>query len=495
MPDTNEIKDQFQLEMNAEQFRNDGHRLVDQIADFLESLPTKKVTTAKNPAEVNSMLEKFTLDDDGAAAGDLLDKASQLLFDHSLFNGHPRFWGYITSSAAPLGALADMLAASVNPNVGAYILSPVATMIERQAIQWIAEMIGYNTNCGGLFVSGGNMANFCGFVTGRQAITKSAGASAIPVNGLQLAYCARGTHTWIDKAADLFTGGPASVRWIDTQADGRMSCALLEQQIQKDLQNNDQPFLVVANAGSVGSGVVDELSVVAAICKKYGLWFHVDGAYGAPAALLPELQTMFEGLTLADSVALDPHKWLYSQLEAGCILVKESHHLRNTFSHNADYYNFNAQGVDEVVNFHEYGMQNSRGFRALKVWLMLQQAGKNGYKEMIRNDISLAGYLHTLATGNEQMEAISQNLSISVFRYTPAGEDVDEKYLNKLNETLLNTLQKSGDVFVSNAVINGKYCLRACFVNFRSRKSDVEFLINTVLKEGEKIHALLQSQR
>jgi glutamate/tyrosine decarboxylase-like PLP-dependent enzyme len=493
MPDTNEIKDQFQLEMDAEQFRNVGHRLVDQIADFLEQLPTKKVTTAKDPAAINSMLENFVLAEEGAAAGDLLDKAGQALFDHSLFNGHPRFWGYITSSAAPLGALADMLAASVNPNVGAYILSPVATMIERQAIQWIAEMIGYNTNCGGLFVSGGNMANFCGFVTGRQVKTKSAAASALPATGLQLAYCARGTHTWIDKAADLFSNGPGAVRWIDTQPDGRMNCVLLEQQILKDLQNNDQPFLVVANAGSVGSGVVDELSVVAAICKKYGLWFHVDGAYGAPAALLPELNPMFEGLALADSVALDPHKWLYSPLEAGCILVKESHHLRNTFSHNADYYNFNAQGVDEVVNFHEYGMQNSRGFRALKVWLMLQQAGKNGYKEMIRNDISLAGYLYTLAAGNERLEAISQNLSITVFRYTPVEKDTDEKYLNKLNETLLNALQKNGDVFVSNAVINGKYCLRACFVNFRSRKSDVEFLIDTVLKEGGKIHSLLQS--
>ncbi len=482
------------LEMSGEEFRKNGHQLVDQIADFLDQLAGKKVTEGRQPAEINALLEKFQLTDKGVDAGQLLSDAGQILFDNSLFNGHPRFWGYITSSAAPLGALADMLAATVNPNVGAYILSPAATMIERQALIWIAELIGYDSQCGGLFVSGGNMANFSGFVTGRQVMSKRTKEAAGFENGMHIAYCAKGTHTWIDKATELFSDGAGAVRWIETETDGRINCKILEQQIEKDVLNNDQPFLVVGNAGSVGSGVVDELSKIAAICRKHQLWFHVDGAYGAPAAMLPELKTLFEGLALADSIALDPHKWLYSPLEAGCILVKEGHHLRNTFNHTADYYNFNAQGADEVVNFHEYGMQNSRGFRALKVWLMLQQAGKEGYKKLIRNDIELARYLYTRVEEATELEAISQHLSITVFRYNPRETNEDENYLKTLNETLLNTLQKDGQVFVSNAVSNGRYCLRACFVNFRSKREDVDFLIDLVQQEGKKIHYNLQTQ-
>ena len=492
MPDGNNGNFTSPLEMTPDQFRKIGHQLVDEIAGFLTDLPNLPVTRGEEPGELNALLEERVWTEEGVDADQLVQQSARFIFDHSLFNAHPRFWGYITSSAAPLGALADLLAAAVNPNVGAFILSPAATTIERQAIRWIAEIIGYPSHCGGLFVSGGNMANFAGFVAARQAKYRVTEQTKGFTDKLHIVYCALGTHTWIDKAIELFGDGPKAIKWIETNDHGQLDCEKLKKQIDEDLQNGSLPFMVIGNAGSVTSGVVDQLSVIASIAKTYQLWFHVDGAYGAPAALLPELAPLFEGLSAADSVALDPHKWLYGPLEAGCIMVKESHHLRNAFSHVPDYYNFNHQGTDEVVNFFEYGMQNSRGFRALKVWMMLQAAGKNGYKEMIRNDIALADYLFELADASNELEAVSKHLSITVFRFLPSASAEDEKYINTLNEELLNTLQESGQVFVSNAVIHGKYCLRACFVNFRSRKKDVEFLISTVLSEGRKIHVRLQ---
>jgi glutamate/tyrosine decarboxylase-like PLP-dependent enzyme len=245
--------------------------------------------------------------------------------------------------------------------------------------------------------------------------------------------------------------------------------------------------MVVGTAGSVSTGSVDDLSAIAEICKTFNLWFHVDGAYGAPAAVLPELAQTFRGLNEADSIAMDPHKWLYAPLEAGCTLVRDARHLTDAFSFHPVYYNFDGDPEDPAVNYYDYGLQNSRGFRALKVWMALRQAGRHGYEKMIRNDIELAGQLYQMADMQEELEAISQSLSIATFRYVPVERRGDEDYLNKLNEKLLNGLQSGGKVFLSNAVIDGKYCLRACIVNFRTTTEDLESLIRIVVEEGRII--------
>jgi aromatic-L-amino-acid/L-tryptophan decarboxylase len=489
------MNNQSPINMTPEEFRQTGHHLIDQIASFLEALPEKKVTTALRPREVQALLTETDLPAEGKDSGFILSETAKLLFEHSLFNGHPRFWGYITSSATPIGALSDLLAASVNPNVGAFVLSPVATEIERQAVRWLAELIGYDPGCGGLFVSGGNMANLVGFLAARKHIIKQdirkegltralAGKKGLTV------YCAKGTHTWISKAADLFGHGTDAIRWIDLTDNEQIDLALLEKAIQADQDSGYIPFMVIGNAGSVGTGIIDPLDKIASLCKKYDLWFHVDGAYGAPAAALPELADQFKGLASADSIALDPHKWLYAPLEAGCILVRDGKHLHEAFTFNPDYYNFDGDQTDKPVNFHEYGMQNSRGFRALKVWAALQQAGRNGYISMIRKDIDLVNQLAALITSTPQLECVTVNLSIVTFRYVP--EDLPagnpEQYLNTLNENLVNRLQAGGDVFLSNAVVKGKYCLRVCIVNFRTTYSDLEILVRVALEEGSKIH-------
>jgi glutamate/tyrosine decarboxylase-like PLP-dependent enzyme len=222
------------------------------------------------------------------------------------------------------------------------------------------------------------------------------------------------------------------------------------------------------------------------------MWFHIDGAYGIPAAVIPSMKNLFVGIGEADSIALDPHKWLYSPLEAGCTLVKDPQLLIDTFSSHPEYYNFKN---DIAQNYYEYGLQNSRGFRALKVWLTLQQVGRSGYEQLIEEDIDLAGILFNLAEKSDELEAVTQNLSITTFRFIPvhfnSSIEDKEEYLNKLNEEILDELQAGGEVFISNAVVNGKYCLRACFVNFRTTRKDVEEMIEIILRVGRIVHTRL----
>ncbi|MBA4053162.1 MAG: aspartate aminotransferase family protein [Marivirga sp.] len=487
------------IEISKEEFRKIGYQLIDSISEFIDSIERQPVTRGESPKQLQEILDNASLPDEGLSAEKIISRTSDLLFNHSLLNGHPKFLGYITSSPAPLGALADLLAASVNPNVGAQILSPIATEIEKQTVQWLSEFIGLAPGYGGILVSGGNMANFTAFVAG----VKAKAPASIKEEGLSsvreklVIYCSKTTHTWIEKAAVLFGLGSRAIRWIDTDASNKMDNAILESTIQNDLKNGCKPIMVIGTAGDVSTGVVDNLKAIASICKAYDLWFHIDGAYGIPAAVIPELKQMFEGLHDADSIALDPHKWLYSPLEAGCTLVKDPRNLSDTYSSHPAYYNFSRNEEGSFLNFYEYGFQNSRGFRALKVWMTLQQVGRTGYINMIGEDIRLSKLLFEKANDHPELEAVTQNLSIATLRYVPleiSGDADREVYLNKLNEFLLNDLQQGGEVFLSNAIVNGKYCLRGCIVNFRTTKKDIGEIIEVIVREGRKITSNLDAR-
>jgi glutamate/tyrosine decarboxylase-like PLP-dependent enzyme len=485
--------------MDKEEFKEAGYLLIDTIAQFLDTIRDKKITTGELSKELEAMLGNDPLPDQGTPAVELFTRASDLLLNHSLFNGHPRFFGYITSAPAPIGALADLLASSVNANVGANILSPMATEIETQTVRWLAEMVGVGPSWGGLLVSGGNMANFTGFLAARTAkAPKSIKEDGICNDTQKLTiYCPQTTHTWIEKAAILFGLGTKAIRWIAVDQDNRMDLTALEDTLRQDLHSGCHPLMVIGTAGDVSTGAVDDLKAIAAISKAYDLWFHVDGAYGLPAVLVPELKPLFTGIEEADSIAIDPHKWLYSPLEAGCTLIKDANHLIETFSSHPVYYNFSNSDEHPVTNYYEFGLQNSRGFRALKVWLTLQQAGRSGYEQMIREDILLSRMMYELADIHPELQAVTQNLSIATFRYMPVNiEDIADRegYLNRLNERLLNELQAKGEVFVSNALINGWYCLRCCIVNFRTTQKDIEDTIEIIIREGRRVHQEMQSK-
>jgi glutamate/tyrosine decarboxylase-like PLP-dependent enzyme len=488
------------LAMDAATFRAVGHRLVDQVAELLDAVPRGPVTRDQSPSSIREALDlNAPLPEAGTDPGILVEQTARLLFEHSLFNGHPRFFGYITAPPAPIGIFGDFLAAAVNPNVGAWTLSPAATEIESQTVRWIAELIGYPTGCGGLLVSGGNMANLVCLIAARAAKggahLRERGVGGDPLRQLR-AYASAETHTWIQKATDLTGLGTASIRWIPTDARLRMDVDALRRQLDADVADGAVPFLVVGTAGSVSTGAVDPLGTIGALCKQYGAWFHVDGAYGGFAAAVADAGDDLRGLGLADSVAVDPHKWLYAPLEAGCALVRDAEALRAAFSYHPPYYHFD----ERATNYVDYGPQNSRGFRALKVWLALRQVGAAGYRQMIAEDIALARSLATAVDRHDQLQLTTQALSITTFRYVPRdlaariGEDAVERYLDALNRELLDRLQRSGEAFVSNAVVAGRYVLRACIVNFHTDRADVEALPDIVARIGRDVDAALRSR-
>jgi aromatic-L-amino-acid/L-tryptophan decarboxylase len=482
------------LGMDPEEFRAVGYECVDIVARLLSGIADRPVTRGHAPSAARKIVGGARLPEGPASARDIVREIAGPLVEHSLINGHPRFLGYITSSPAPIGALADLLASAINPNVGSFTLSPVATVIEEQTIRWIAELIGYPEDAGGILVTGGNMANIVCFLAARRAgVPGDVRRHGLGPSGNRYRiYVSSETHTWINKAADIAGLGTDAIRWVPVDAGQKMNIGELEQRIVEDRQRGDHPLMIVGTAGTVSTGAVDPLAGIADVAKKYGAWFHVDGAYGAFAAALPDAPADLRALSLADSVAVDPHKWLYAPLECGCSLVRDRDLLRDTFHYHPSYYRFSGDPEDAPTNYYEYGPQNSRGFRALKVWMGMKQAGREGIVRMIRDDIALAGTMHAALSSHPEIEAFTKGLSIVTFRYVPAGfggrGKSGEEYLNRLNTELLARLQDGGEAFVSNAVVDGKALLRACIVNFRTDEADVRAIPEIVARYGRAIH-------
>lgn len=483
------------LDMSPEEFAEVGHALVDDIAALLGSLRDRPLGRGESPEVVRSLMDApARLPDDGMDAGELVRDTTEKLVEHSLYNAHPRFFGYITAGAAPIGILGDMLGAAINPNVGAWILSPVASEIEDQAVRWIADLIRFPDGGDGVLTSGGNVANMLGFWAARAAKAgwdvRSDGMRAADARPLTI-YGAKGTHTWIQKAADLSGLGAGAIRWVETDYRDRIRTDALRRQLEEDVAAGARPLMIVGTGGSVSTGAVDALAELRAIADEYDAWFHVDGAYGAFANVLDDAPEELRGIALADSVAVDPHKWLYAPLEAGCILVRDPNALLAAFSYRPEYYYFQT----EAKNFFERGIQNSRGFRALKVWLQLKQAGRSGYQRMIADDVALAARFFEIARERPEMQAFTHALSITTYRFRPvdlAGrEDEPEvlSYLNDLNEAIQAALETGGEAFVSNAVLGDVYALRMCVVNFRTMVEDVEELADITERVGREIDA------
>ena len=484
------------LAMDRETFARIGHQLVDDIAALLESIPTRPVTRDESPSAVRAALGLTgPLPEHGMEAAALLRETVARLAEYSLFNGHPRFCGYITSSPAPIGILGDFLAAALNPNVGSWTLSPAATEIEAQTVRWIAELIGYPSGCGGLLVSGGTMANMVCLLAARAA--HSAGRvreAGVAAGGRPLTvYGSAETHTWIQKACDLAGLGTSAIRWIPTDAELRMDVAELTRAIDADVAANCQPLMVVGTAGSVSTGAIDPLAEIAALCRERHVWFHIDGAYGGCAAALSDAPSALRALGEADSVAVDPHKWLYAPLEAGCALVRDPAMLTNAFAYHPPYYYFSEQ----ATNFVDRGPQNSRGFRALKVWLALRQVGAAGYRQMIADDMRLSRAMADQIDARADLQLITQGLSITTFRFVPvdlAASDTEPvaRYLDELNRAVLDAVQRGGEAFVSNAVVRGRQVLRACIVNFHTDEPDVTAILDIISRVGQALDRQLR---
>jgi aromatic-L-amino-acid decarboxylase len=429
-----------------------------------------------------------TLSAEGESVERLIDDCRTII-SKSRQNGHPRFFGYVASPATPVGAFADLIASALNSNVTSWRSGPAATEIERTVVRWLGSLIGYDENARGLLTSGGSMANMTALLiahrakAGNEAARRGIWRSDAPMT----LYASEQVHMSIPKAADILGFGRDQVRLVGCDDRFRLNVQLLREHINADLQAGAKPFCIVASAGTTNTGAVDPLSEIAGVAKEFGLWFHVDGAYGAPAALDETKRALFAGLERADSVSLDPHKWLYAPLDCGCLLLRDESRARAAFGQeDADYIKVLEEDADESFAFWNYGPELSRRFRALKIWLTLRYYGVNGIAAAITEDNALAAYLATLIGQAEDFELLAEpQLSICCFRYIPQAmwpspdggprrNDELEGELNELNEKIMYAVQRGGRAYISSATINGRFALRVCITNFRTTRADLE---------------------
>ena len=414
------------------------------------------------------------------------------ILDHSRHNGHPRFFGYVASPATAPGAFADLIASAVNVNVTSWRSGPAATEVERTVIRWLGSLIGYTDNSHGLLTSGGSMANLTALLIAHRTKcqTDVAGKGVANSGSPMTIYASDQIHMSIPKAADILGLGRDHVRIVPTDNNFRLDRRLLRERIVADQQHGFKPFCVVASSGTVNTGAVDPLKDVADIAKEFDLWFHVDGAYGALGALDQTKRSLFEGLTRADSVSLDPHKWLYVPLDSGCLLFRDEATARAAFSFDeADYIKVHEQDEQESFAFWNYGPELSRRFRALKIWVTLRYYGSRRIAAAISEDMALAAYMAECVEKAEDFELLAPvELSICCFRYVPPSlRSRADSELDELNSRIMNLIQRAGRAYVSNATLNGKFALRACITNFRTTRADIKATLEIIREAGAQI--------
>ncbi len=423
--------------------------------------------------------------------------------DASRHSGHPRFFGYVASSASPVGVIADFIASALNQNLTAWRSSPSATDVERMVVGWLGSLIGYGEDAGGLLTSGGSMANLNAlYVAHRAKSPEQASNKGLWATKPMTIYASDQAHLSIEKAADVLGLGREQVRKIKSDENFRLDVRDLRERLASDTRNNLQPFCVVASAGTVNTGAIDPLAEIASVAREHQLWFHIDGAYGAPGAVDETVRARFAGIELADSISLDPHKWLYAPVDCGCVLLRDPAHARAAFSQGeADYIKVYEADEREAFAFWDYGVELTRRFRALKVWMMLRYYGARRISGAISEDIALAKYLSRRIEAAEDFELLAPvELSICCFRYVPKVlsemlERADEREraeinsaLDSLNERVMYRVQRGGRAYLSNATLRGRFALRACLVNFRTTRADMDLTLDIVREAAEELN-------
>ncbi|HKP52903.1 MAG TPA: aminotransferase class V-fold PLP-dependent enzyme [Chloroflexia bacterium] len=478
------------FEWTTEELKHAGYRVVDMIAEHLTGLPDGPVFQPVAQALAEQFLGA-PLPGEGQSIDAIFDDFARDVAPYPFGNGHPRFYGWVNSPPTPITIFAEALAAAMNPSCAGG--NHAAVYVEHCVLNWFREILRFPPESMGLLVSGGSMANLTALAVARHV---KAGID-VRADGLQqiekplVLYMGEEGHGCIRKAAELMGIGSRNIRTISSDEHRRMSVPDLEAAIRADLEAGYRPIAVAASAGAVNHGAIDPLDDIADMCERYGLWFHVDGAYGAPAVLTEQYRPQLEALSRADSVALDPHKWFYIPVEVGLVMVRDGAAMRDTFSLVPPYLRTDGSltGVGGPTWFSEYGFQQTRGFRALKVWMALKHHGTEGYRQSIERDISLAQHLAALVEASSDMQMLApQSLSIVCFRYAPPELRDDNERLNALNKTLLEKIQLGGQAFISGTVLSGdRFALRACIVNHRATAADMDFLVGLVRSIGEEL--------
>jgi glutamate/tyrosine decarboxylase-like PLP-dependent enzyme len=463
-----------------------GHRMVDDMIDYLQTVRERPVWKPI-PDNVKKHFKK-PIPTEPQSESQIYQEFLDHILPNPMGNIHPRFWGWVIGTGTVFGMLAEMLAAGFNPNLGG--ADHIANYVEAQVIDWCKEMLHYSQNASGLLVSGGSMANLVGLTVARNTKSefdiRKLGVEASPQK-LTL-YGSSEMHSSIQKAVELLGLGSESLRKIPVDSNFRIRISDLEKSISEDRKKGYKPICIIGNAGTVNTGAIDDLTTIADLCKKENLWFHIDGAFGALIALSPELRHLVKGMDRADSIAFDLHKWMYMPLEIGCVLVKNEKDHRKAFSLTPEYLvHGGKRGLAAGSNWpSDYGVQLSRGFRALKAWMSIKEHGIRKYGQLIHQNVEQARYFARLVEQSPELELLAPvSLNIVCFRFRKYN--LTDDILNELNKEIMIRLHESGIAVPSYTTLGNIFALRIAVTNHRSRKEDFEIFVKEVIKQGKEL--------
>lgn len=471
------------LDFSPEEFKKYIQNVSDLLERYYEGLDREKVFAGKTPGEVRALFDE-PLPEDGETVEKVLGRVENEVLESVTNSAGPHYYGYITGGGNHVAVLAEMIKASLNQNNLKWHSSPASTELEKLVMRWVAEFIGYPSDSAGVLLSGGSVANHNCLAVARKIkspvdIAEEGVYNAPPMT----VYVSSEGHSSFDKAMDMLGLGKKYLRKVPVDEDLCVDVEALDKQISRDKNEGFFPICAVAVAGTTNSGAVDDMEGVAEVCQKHDLWFHIDAAYGGPAAKVNGVSHLFKGVELGDSVVVNPHKWLYVPFEAGGLLVKDPDHLRTTFSTIPDYLKSDRSGSGRT-DLMEYNLPLTKEFKALKVWMTLKTYGARRLREAVKADIDKAAYLADQADRRASIELMAPApLSIACFRYNPGGLREDE--LDNLNDKIIDKVESDGRIFLTGTKIKGRTALRTCFINHRSSTRNVEFLLDVVEEIGK----------
>lgn len=458
--------------MDAKEFRDVGHQVVDLLAEYLDHIEEKRVFPDVEPATVQALF-RDPLPEAAASPESVLHEVDSKLLPYCTHVGHPGYMGLITPSPNPMGVIADFICSALNQNLGAYSIGPSAVEMERQVVRWLAALCGYGDTAGGNLTSGGMMANFIALKLARDAVTFDRAQHEGIGKGWAV-YVSEERHVSIDKAVDAIGLGRDAIRPLPTDASFQVRLDAVEAAIADDKKNGIRPMCIVCVFGTTNTGAVDDIRGMRRIADREGIWLHADAAYGGGMLLSHEWPMRNRGLELADSITIDPHKWFYAPLDAGAVLVKDHSRLTASFGMKPSYLRDELDEADERYQYYVHGFEQSRRFRGLKVWMSFKRYGTRQIGEWIDNNVRQAKHLYSLVERHPEFEPASDPpMSAICVRFKNAGPESDAR---KLHAEVANQVEQSGRFWISTTELKGRSWFRINPVNFRTRKEHMEEL-------------------